>query len=615
MTLTRREILQLSALGIGALALPAPLRAWAESQPIARHGLSAFGDLKYGPDFTQFDYVRADAPKGGRLALTPSSYLYNQDPTTFNTLNSFVLKGQAAVGRERTFDSLMARAYDEPDSYYGLAAKSITLLEEGRIARFEIRKEARFHDGSPLTAEDAAFSLTLLKAQGHPLIVASLAKLASATVEEEELVVTISGDYPLATLVALIELPIFSKAYWADKDFSASTLDAPLGSGPYKVKDYRIGISITYERVKDYWAKDLPVNKGQHNFDELRFDFFRDRDTAFTAFTANEYDLREEFTSRVWATRYDFPAVKDGRVKLETLPDASPAGGQAWHINSRKTKFSDPREREAIAMVFDFEWSNTNLFYGLYSRTHSLFENSPMKAVGAPEEAELALLEPLRADLPDSVFETAYLPPETDGSGRNRALLRKASSLLQEAGFLSQDGKRMTADGEPFEIEFLMADSGFLRIVEPYIRNLEQLGIIARARQVDSSQYQLRLQSFDFDLVTLRTTFPLYPSPSLNSFFHSTSADVEGSRNLAGVKSPAVDQLLLEMQRAKTRNEFLVAARALDRVLRSKHYYIFQWYKAAHHLAYWDRFARPETKPLYQSGVVETWWQRPDISG
>jgi len=508
-----------------------------------------------------------------------------------------------------TYDSLMVRALDEPDSYYGLVAQSVTLSDDKRLARFALRPQARFHDGSPLTAKDVVFSLTTLKTLGHPIIVNALTNMSAVRQDGQDVIVELSGDYPLPTLLSVVTLPIFSATYWQDKDFTASTLEAPLGSGPYKVAEMRLGETITYGRVQDYWAKDLPVMAGLFNFDSIRYHFYRDRDNAFRDFGTQTYDLREEFTSQVWATRYDFPAVKDGRIKLDTIPDESPAGGQAWHMNTRKKKFSNPRVREAIGLAFDFEWSNEKLFYGLYQRAHSLFENSPLKATGKPTDAELALLEPFKADLPASVFEKVYTPPKTDASGRARKNLRRASTLLKEAGFINQGGQRMTPEGEPFEIEFLMAESGFLRIIEPYAANLALLGITAKPRQVDASQYQSRVQTFDFDMVTMRVTFPLYPSPSFNSFFHSSSADLEGSRNLAGIKNPAVDQLILTLLRASDRESFTTAARCLDRVLRSNHYFVPQWFKSVHNLAYWDKFDRPDTKPKYDRGIIATWWQ------
>lgn len=602
---TRRQTLKIIGLGTAAALMPFSL---AKAVGQRRHGLSAFGDLKYPEGFEAFDYVRPDAPKGGRMSLVPSSFAFNQDSATFNTLNSFVLSGQSPVGMELTFDSLMARAEDEPDSYYGLVAESVSLSEDNKEAIFHLNPDARFHDGTSLTADDVLFSLDILGREGHTSIRNGLLSLESATRDGDDVRITVSGDFPISTLLFVVGLPIFSALYWQDRSFTASTMEAPLGSGPYRVGMVRAGTSITYRRVEDYWGKDLPVNRGKHNFDEVRYDFFRDRDSAFTAFTANTYDLREEFTARTWATRYDFPAVRQGRVVMEELIDESPAGGQAWHFNARLEKFSDIRVREAIALAFDFEWANANLFHGLYNRTHSFFENSPMKAEDMPSEAELALLEPLRDELLPSVFEAAYTPPITDGTGRNRANLRRAATLLDEAGIRNDGGTRRLANGNAFEIEFLMADNGFLRIVEPYATNLRTLGIVARPRLVDASQYRSRVNEFDFDMITVRTAVPLSPSPALMSFFHSSLVDVSGGRNVAGIRSDAVDALVNHMLEAQDREAYYTAARALDRVLRASHFMVPQWFKGTHTIAYWNRFSRPETKPKFSRGIVNTWW-------
>lgn len=608
--LTRRQGIKLAGLGLGTALLPGPVRALAQAGagPQPRHGLSAFLDLRYPPDFAAFDYVDPDAPKGGEISLIGSTWIYNQDTTTFNTLNSYVLGGEAALGMELTFDSLMAPALDEPDSYYALVAESVILSDDLRQARFLLDPRARFHDGSPITAEDVRFSLITLKEEGHPLIRTSLAALERVEALDGEVAITIRSAFPVPTLLSVVGLPIFSQAYYRERDFTAATLEPPLGSGPYRVAQVNAGSSITYARVEDYWARDLPVRRGQFNFDRIRYEFYRDRDAAFTAFTAGSYDLREEFTAKTWATRYDFPAVQQGRVRTETLPDESPSGGQAWHLNTRRAKFADARVRQAIGLAFDFEWANENLFHGLYTRTHSFFENSPMKAEGTPSPAELALLEPLRGDVPAEVFGEAYVPPVTDGSGRNRRQLREAARLLDEAGVRNVGGRRQLPDGEPLEIEFLIYDNGFVRVIEPFAANLARIGIAARPRLVDAAQYQNRLNSFEFDAITMRVAVPLYPAPVLNSYFHSTAADSPGSRNYAGIRSPAVDQLLLHMLRAESREAYFTAARALDRVLRASHYMIPQWYKDVHTIAYWDRFSRPETKPRYARGIVETWW-------
>lgn len=376
------------------------------------HGLSIFGDLKYPADFAHFDYVNADAPKGGRLSRIASSWAYNQNPTTFNTLNTLVMKGDAPVALDIIYDSLMVRALDEPDAVYGLLAQSVEIDASGRVYRFTLRPQARFHDGSALTAADAAFTLETLKQRGHALIRQTIRRMQSAVAEDEHtLAVTLQEGAPRSLAIAIATLPILSSTFYQSHDFEEAGFTRPLGSGPYRVGAFEAGRYIEYERVRDYWGRDLPVNRGRHNFDVIRYEFFRDRDVAFEAFKARAYDLREEFTSRVWASGYDFPAARDGRVRRETLPDERPSGAQGWFINTRREKFADPRVREALINAFDFEWTNKTLFHGAYKRSRSYFENSDMMARGKPGPDELAMLEPYRAQLPREVFGEPYSPP------------------------------------------------------------------------------------------------------------------------------------------------------------------------------------------------------------
>ena len=607
----RREVLAGSAATAGVLLAGAGA-ARAEFGP-AGHGISIFGELKYAAGFSHFDYVNPDAPKGGKLSRTPSEWAYNQNPTTFNTLNTLVQKGDAPVGLHIVFDSLMERANDEPDALYALAAQSVAISSDERQYRFAMDPRARFHDGTPLTAHDAAFTLETLKARGHALIRQTIRRMESAVAEDDaSLVVTLQAGTPRSLAMAIAALPIVSQAYYAERDFEAASLEPPLGSGPYKVGAFEPGRYIEYDRVADYWGRDLPVNRGQHNFGTIRFEFFRDRDVAFEGFKAGAYALREEFTSRVWATGYDFPAVKDGKVRLETLSDDRPSGAQGWFINTRHAKFADPRVREALINAFDFEWTNKNLFYGLYERTASYFQNSGMMAQGAPGADELALLEPWRGKVPDEVFGEPYLPPVSDGSGRDRKLLRAAAGLLEDAGYTIRNGVRLTAAGEPFRIEFLDDEPTFDRIVQPYIQRLKALGIDARSRTVDASQFRKRMDDFDFDLVIQRFAMPATPGEEVRVYWTSDNAEVPGSRNLSGIADPAIDALTERLIEAKTRAEQVSVARALDRVLRAGRYWVPHWYKGAHTLAYWDIYAHPAEKPRYALGLNETWWYDAD---
>jgi microcin C transport system substrate-binding protein len=587
----------------GALILVA-LVAGSAAASERKHGLSAFGDLGYGDDFEHFAYADPEAPKGGMFSLVGWGGI-----TTFNSLNNYILKGDAAQGLELLFDSLMTRAMDEPDAVYGLVAESAEVADDRMSVTFYLRPEARFSDGSPLTADDVVFSFETLKEKGHPIYHQMLRDVVKAEALDPHTVrYTFQGDLVRDLPLTVAELPIFSKAYYATRKFDETTLEPPLGSGPYLVDDFAQGRTITYRRNPDYWAKDLPVNKGRFNFDKIRFEYFRDRTAGMEAFKAGTYDFREEFTSKVWATEYDFPAIRDGRVKKEVLPDQTPSGTQGFFINTRRDKFKDPRVREALGLAFDFEWTNRNMFYGLYDRTQSFFENSPMKAEGEPSAKERALLEGLGVPVPEAALGPVDLPPVSDGSGQDRNLLREAGKLLDEAGWRVKNGKRVNDQGEQLTVEFLTFEPTFERVIAPYVKNLKLLGIDARIRKVDPAQYQQRLKDFDFDITTQRYVMRNTPGVELRSYFGSAAANLDGSLNLAGIADPAVDALIERVVAAKSREEMTTAARALDRVLRAGHYWVPHWYKASNTVAYWDKFSRPETKPKFDRGILDTWW-------
>jgi len=602
--LTRRETL---AVGVGAAALViAPPVAAQETE---RHGISGFGDLDYPPDFKHLNYVQPDAPKGGQFSQLGSTRAFNQNFLTFNSLNSFILKGDGALGMELTFATLMVRAEDEPDAMYGLAARAVRISSDGLTYRFLLRPEAKFHDGTRLTGQDVAFSLNTLKAKGHPIITQLMRDVVSAEAANEEAVLVRFApqrgrDVPLF----VAGLPIFSRAYYSNRPFDETTLEAPLGSGAYKVGRFESGRYIEYERVQDWWGAALPISVGKNNFDVVRYEYYRDRDVAFEGFTGKSYLFREEFTSRIWATRYDFPAIRDGRVKRDVIPDETPSGAQGWFFNTRREKFKDKRLREAFIDAFDFEWTNKSIMYGSYDRTHSVFQNSPMMAQGKPAPDELALLEPFRGKVADEVFGETFVPPKSDGSGQDRALLRKASALLQEAGFLIKDGKRVTSKGERISAEFLIDEPSFQPHHMPFIKNLATLGIDATLRIVDPVQYRARVDDFDFDLTVQRFSFSSTPGDSLRTFFTSQAAATKGSQNLAGMADPVIDALVDKIIGAATREELTAACKALDRVIRAGRYWIPHWYKASHWIAYWDMFGRPATKPRYGRGIPETWW-------
>ena len=607
---TRRRVLTLTA-GVAAAAVRGGVPAGAEEDSES-HGMSAFGDLAYPPDFDHFRYVDPNAPKGGMFSQIGPDRQFNQNFLTFNSLNSYILKGDAAQGMELTFATLMARSGDEPDAMYGLAAAKVRRSGDGLSYAFFIRPEAKFHDGSRLTAHDVAFSLNLLKVKGHPLITQSLRDFTGATANDETSVVATfapkrARDVPLF----VAGLPIFSRAYYSAKVFDQSTLEVPLGSGAYKVGRFEPGRFIEYERVKDWWGAELPVARGLNNFDIVRFEYYRDRTVGFEGFTAENYLFREEFTSRTWATRYDFPAVKDGRVKKDVLPDDTPSGAQGWFINTRRAKFADPRLREALCNAFDFEWTNKTIMYGSYDRTVSVFQNSDMMAKGKPGPEELTLLDPFRGRIPDEVFGEPYVPPVSDGSGADRMLLRKASQLLKDAGCNVVDGKRVLPNGERIAIEFLIDEPTFEPHHMPFIKNLGVLGIDASLRIVDPVQYRARRDGFDFDITVDRFGFSATPGNSLRSFFSSQAAALKGSNNLAGIADPAIDALIDAIIAAPTRPALTTACRALDRVIRAGRYWIPHWYKPSHWIAYWDVFGRPASQPRYFRGIPETWWYDP----
>ena len=532
----RPEMLRFASRALLVLALV--LVAAPGSAAERKHGLSTFGDFGYPADFKNFAYANPDAPKGGALSLVGWGGV-----TTFNSLNNYILKGDAAQGLEVLFDSLMVPAADEPDAVYGLVAESGEVADDRMSVTFYLRPEARFSDGSPVTADDVVYSFEALRTKGHPLFGQMLLDVVTAeAIDPATVRYTFKDDLVRDLPLAVAALPIFSKAYYATKPFEETTLEPPLGSGPYVVDKIAQGRSIVYRRNPDYWAKDLPVNRGRWNFDTVTYEYFRDRTAGMEAFKAGAYDLREEFTAKVWANEYDFRAISDGKVKKETLLDETPSGTQGFFINTRREQLKDPRVREALDLAFDFDWSNRNIFYGLYQRTESFFENSPMKAEGEPSAAERTLLEGLGVPVPKGALKAVYLPPKTDGSGQDRKLLQEAGKLLVEAGWTVKDGRRVNAKGEPLKVEILMFEPTFERVNAPYLKNLKLLGIDARMRMVDPAQYQQRLKDFDFDLTIQRFSFSATPGDSLRNYFSSAAAAVKGSQNLAGIADPAIDQ-------------------------------------------------------------------------
>ena len=571
------------------------------------HGLSIHGDLKYGPRFAHFAYVDPRAPKGGSVTLSAIG--------TFDNLNPYILKGGPAAGIATTFDTLTVNSSDEPSSEYGLVAETIDTPPDRSWVAFTLRRAARFHDGSPMTVEDVIWTFDTLRTKGHPQYRSYYAAVASVETTGPRTVRFTFKEGDNRELPVIVgQLPVLSKAYWAGRDFTKTTLQAPLGSGPYRVESMEPGRSITYRRVSDYWGAALPVNVGRYNFDAIRYDYYRDDTVALEAFKGGAYDLRRESSSKNWARAYDIPAVRDGRIKKEQIPNEVPTGMQGFVFNTRRTIFRDPRLRQALTTAFDFEWSNAHLFYGAYARTRSYFSNSELASRGLPSPAELAVLAPFRGRVPDEVFTREYQPPST-GPGGLRPNLVRALELLKEAGWVVREMRLVNAEtGRPLTFEILLDDPGFERITLPFVKNLERLGVTARVRTVDSAQYEYRAKQFDFDMTV--GLFPQSSSPGNEQidYWASVSANTPGSRNLPGVRDPVVDRLIELLIAAPDRAALVARTRALDRVLLWGHYVIPQFHIAAFRVAYWDRFGRPSVPPKYEIGV-DTWWVDPQKTG
>jgi microcin C transport system substrate-binding protein len=611
---TRRGALKGAAAAGAAIAAPALLsEAFADNDWTASHGMSVFGELGLPKDFPHFAYVNPAAPKGGFVTVQLKQGGGNQSFDTFNTLNSFVDKGDGVGGTELIFDSLVTSNTDEPLTSYGLLAHTIQRAPDRLAYRFRLRPEARFHDGSAVTAEDVAFSLMTLKTKGHSSYRLLLRELDSVTAEDALTVtarLTPRRSRDLHLLVG--SLPVLSRRFWEGRDFEAPILEPILGSGPYRMGRFEQGRFMEYERVPDYWGRELNVNRGLSNFDRVRYEYFRDRNVAFEAFKAGQITFHEEFTARLWATGYDFPAIRDGRVKREELPRTAPTASQGWYFNTRRELFKDRRIREAINLCFDFEWTNKNIMFGARARTTSFFEASDKKAVGAPSVGELELLEPFRATLHPEVFGEPWVPPVSDGSGNDRNLLRRANELLLAAGCRRDGAILRLPNGQPFEIEFLDSNPALHPHTQPFVANLKRLGIEGRLRTVDPAQYQNRTNAFDFDMVSLALGNSPIPGDSLRLVMSSEAAATNGSRNYAGIADPAVDALLTRIANAQSYVEVVVACRALDRVFRAGRYWIPMWHAPTVWLAYWDMYERPQTQPKFGEGAPGTWWFNPE---
>ncbi len=568
------------------------------------HAIAMHGSAKYAADFTHFDYTNPDAPKGGSLKLATQG--------TFDSLNPFIAKGNAAGEIGLIYDTLTTSSADEAFTQYGLIAKTIEWSEDRSWVKYTLRPEAKFHDGKPITAHDVKFTFEQLIKNGHPGYKVQYSNVSNITVISDHSIKFDFSNGDNRELVLLVgQLPVLPKHYWQDKDFSKTSLDIPLGSGPYKIKSIDVGKTITLERVNDYWAANLAVNKGRFNFNEVKYDYYRDSTVLLEALKAGEYDVRRENVSKLWATGYTGEAIEKGWLKTDNIKHNNPTGMQAFVLNLRKPLFQDIRVRKAMAYAFDFEWTNSKLFYGAYKRGYSFFSNSELASQGLPGADELKLLEPHKDHLPASVFNEEFKLPVTDGEGNNRKQLYIAKKLLEDAGWSVKNNILTNSEGQQFKFEFLIYDPAFERIINPFIQSLKRLGIQATIRKVEVSQYIDRSRSFEFDVMTLSIGQSLSPGMEQIEYWHSTSADTPSSRNIAGIKNPAIDSLIKNVVEAKEREDLITATRALDRALLHNWFVIPQWYIDSHRVAYWDKFSRPAIAAKYDRDFdtnLFTWW-------
>ncbi|WP_440997337.1 extracellular solute-binding protein [Arhodomonas sp. SL1] len=569
----------------------------------AAHAVALYGEPKYPEGFAHFDYVNPDAPKGGTLRLA------NTAAATFDSLNPYILRGTAAAGLGQVFDTLTVRSLDEPFTEYGLVAGDIEIGPGREWVRYRLREAARFHDGKPITAEDVVFSFRMLREDGHPQYRFYYRNVERVEAEGERTVTFHFDDGDNRELPLIVgQLPVLPRHYWEDREFDRTTLEPPLGSGPYRIAEVDPGNRIVYERVEDYWAEELPVNRGRYNFDRITYDYYRDATVAVEALKGGDYDLRTENVAKNWATAYDIRALEDGRLVKQEIEHGLPFGAQGWFFNTRRELFADPRVREAIGYAFDFPWTNRQLFHGAYKRLESYFANSELAAEGPPAEAERAVLEPYREQLPERVFTEDFEPPSTVGEGGLRANLRRAVELLAEAGYGIEDGTMVHQDsGEALAFEILLDSASMERVTLPFVKNLQRLGIDAEVRTVDPTQYQNRVQSFDYDMIVERIPQSLSPGNEQRDYWSCEAARTPGSQNYAGICNDAIDALVSGLINAPSREALVTRTRALDRALLWGSYMIPHWYSGNFRLVYWDKFGQPEHAPPYGL-ALDSWW-------
>ena len=591
----------LASILVAVMTLPAGTAMAAEKSPNQSQGMAMHGQPKYKDGFAHFDYVNKDAPKGGTIRYSGTG--------GFDSLNGFIIKGEPADGLGSIYDTLMKSSLDEAFTRYGLLAHAMEMPDDRSWITFYMRKNARWHDGQPITAEDVVWSFETLTTKGPPFY-----RFYYGDVEKVEALDTHTVKFSFKPVgnrelpLTVSELPILPKHYWKDREFEKTTLEPPLGSGPYKIGKFEPGRYIEYDRVADYWGNDVNVNIGQNNFDHMRYEYFRDGNIAVEAFKGGAFDFRAENISKVWATGYDIPAVRDGLIVKEKIKHQNTAPIQGFVFNSRREMFKDKRVRQALAYGFDFEWSNRNLFYSQYTRTRSYFGNSELEAKGLPSGAELEILEKYRGRIPDEVFTTEYFPPATKGDGRIRSNLREADTLLKEAGWVIKDGKRVHSEtGMEMAFELMLVSPSFERIALPFSKNLERLGVTMRVRTVDSAQYIKRMETHDFAMVSLIWGQSLSPGNEQRNFWGSNAATQDGSRNHMGISDPVIDELIESLVQAPDRESLVSRTRALDRVLQWGHYLVPHWYADFDRVLYWNKFSRPKAELPYGFSTG-TWW-------
>lgn len=594
--------LSLSCLTAGFLILSMPVHASGPIDGVAGvHGVAMHGAPKYGTNFKHFEYANPNAPKGGTQKLSAIG--------TYDSFNGYIVKGVSAAGLGNVNETLMGSSSDEAFSQYGHLAEKIHVPKDRSWVGYTLRKEARWHDGKPITPEDVIFSINILKAKGAPFYRYYYKDVTKAEkVGPRQIKFTFSKGENRELPLIIGQLPIFPKHYWATRSFEKTTLEPPLGSGPYKIKSFDAGRSITYERVKNYWGQDIPVQRGSNNPDIIRYDYYRDSTVALEAFKAGEYDFREENVSKNWATAYNIPQIRDGVIKKEQIRHHRPTGMQSFVFNLRREKFKNLRVRRALTFAFDFEWTNKNLFFGQYTRSHSYFSNSELAADKLPGPGELKILEPFRGKIPDAVFTKVYRAPTNDGSGNIRRNLRTAIELLKEAGWVFKDRKLVNAKtGKQFKFQILLVSPIWERIALPFVRNLKRMGVAATVRTVDTAQYQKRIETFDYDMIVGSWGQSLSPGNEQRNYWGVEAAKREGSRNFIGVENSVLDKIIDLVISAPDREKLVLNTRVLDRVLLWNHYVIPHWHIQSFRVAYWDKFSRPEITPKYALGF-NFWW-------